>query len=102
MLDLLAWRRDVSELYAAVRAWQPRDGHALWREGRDRLFTTSWQSPLALGDPRRTEGRPVAPYDPAWRVVVPVEPAEPAQRTAPAGSDGEVVLDRVGVLGTPW
>lgn len=102
MLDLLAWRRDVFELYSASRGLPPRDGHARWREGRDRLFRTSPQSPLAPGDPRRTEGLPVAPYDPAWRVVVPLEPAEPAQRTAPVGTDGEVVMDRVGMLRTPW
>jgi uncharacterized protein (DUF1684 family) len=94
VLDLLTWRRDVSELYAAIRGLQPHDAHAVWREGRDRLFATSPQSPLPAGDPRRTEGLPVAPYDPAWRVVVPLEPAAPAQRTAPAGIDG--------VLRTPW
>jgi uncharacterized protein (DUF1684 family) len=102
MLDLLAWRRDVFELYSASRALPPGDGHERWRAGRDRLFRTSPQSPLPPGDARRTEGLPVAAYDPAWRVVVPLEPAEPTQRTAPAGTDGEVVMDRVGVLRTPW
>jgi hypothetical protein len=89
MLDLLAWRRDVFELYSACRGLRPHDGHALWREGRDRLFRSSSQSPLEVDDPRRTAGLPVAPYD-------------PEQRTAPAGTDGEVVMDRIGVLRTPW
>jgi uncharacterized protein (DUF1684 family) len=97
-LDLLAWRRAISELYAGVRACPPAAGHALWCRARDELFRTSSQTPLPADDPRRTAGLPVLPYDPAWRVEVPLEPAAPCRRTL----EGEVTMDRVGVLHTPW
>ena len=65
-LDLIGWRRTVSELYAAVRAEDdPRRGHALWRERRDELFRSHPQSPLPPGDPLRATGLPYWPYDPA-------------------------------------
>lgn len=102
MLELLGWRRQVSELYSGIRSRSPAEGHAHWIEGRNRLFQTSTESPLEPADPRRTEGLPVAAYDPAWRVVVPLEPASPAERMAPAGSDGMVGMDRIGILLTPW
>ena len=102
-LTLLAWRREVAETYAAVRAApEPAYGHALWRRRRDALFAGSSQSPLPALDARRGAGLPVAPYDPAWRVVVPLEPAEDDRRDLDGGDDGPVRLRRVGVLRTPW
>jgi uncharacterized protein (DUF1684 family) len=97
-LDLLAWRRTVHELYGQVRALPPAAGHDLWRRGRDELFRTSSQSPLAADDPRRTSGIPVTAYDPAWRVEVPLEPAPADRRTL----GGDVTMERIGVLRTPW
>ncbi|MCW2671872.1 MAG: hypothetical protein JWP14_461 [Frankiales bacterium] len=97
-LDLLTWRRTVSELYAGVRAATPQAGHALWTAGRDELFRTSTQSPLPADDPRRTTGLPVPPYDPAWRVEVPLEPAPPSRRVL----DGGVGMQRIGLFRTPW
>ena len=97
-LDLLSWRREVHALYAGVRALEPPAGHALWCRGRDELFRTSAQSPLAPDDPRRTTGLPVPPYNPVWRVEVPLEPAPPERRTL----EGGVAMDRIGVLRTPW
>jgi uncharacterized protein (DUF1684 family) len=97
-LDLLAWRRTVSELYAGVRAATPQAGHALWTAGRDELFRTSTQSPLPADDPRRTTGLPVPPYDPAWRVEVPLEPAPPSRRVLGGG----VGMQRIGLFRTPW
>jgi hypothetical protein len=64
-LELAGWRREISELYAAVRAdEQPRRGHELWRRRRDELFGSHPQSPLPPGDPLRTSGLPYWPYDP--------------------------------------
>ncbi|MCU1599561.1 MAG: hypothetical protein JWO22_270 [Frankiales bacterium] len=97
-LDLLDWRRAIHGLYAEVRALDPAAGHARWRAGRDALFRTSSQSPLPTADPRRDSGLPVAPYDPAWRCEVPIEPAPPEHRTL----DGGVGTSRIGVLRTPW
>ena len=68
-LDLLDWRRRVAELYAAVRASpDPAAGHELWRRTRDELFATHPESP-------GPGPLPVPPYDPVWRVVVPLDPA---------------------------
>jgi hypothetical protein len=62
-LDLLDWRRRMSEVYAAVRAEpDPQAGHALWRARRDELFRTHPQSPLPPGDPLRETGLPYWPY----------------------------------------
>jgi uncharacterized protein (DUF1684 family) len=96
-LSLLDWRRQVTALYAEVRAEpDPAAGHRRWREGRDRLFRESPDSPLAAGDPRRDAGLPVAPYDPRLRFVAPVEPAEPELLSVPTGTDGIVGYERIG------
>ena len=99
-LSLLTWRREVAELYAAVRAaGDPAAGHALWRAGRDALFGEHPDSPV---DRSSFRGLAVAPYDPSWRAVCPVEPAEPERIDVPTGTDGVVVFHRVGVVRTPW
>ena len=49
-LELLDWRRRMSELYAAVRADDdPRRAHARWRATRDTLISTHPQSPAPPG-----------------------------------------------------
>jgi uncharacterized protein (DUF1684 family) len=98
MLELLRWRRTVADLYTGVRALEPAEGHVAWRAGRDALFRTSSRSPLPADDARRATGLPVAPYDPSWRAVVPLQPAGPARRVLQGG----VEMERAGVLRTPW
>lgn len=72
-LALAEWRRQTAELYSEVRRQtQPDDGHALWRAGRDRMFTAHAQSPLAPGDPLRTQGLPYWPYKASFRFAVPL------------------------------
>jgi uncharacterized protein len=101
-LTLLDWRRQVAELYAAVRATDDAaQAHELWRRGRDRLFAEHPDSPLVPGDPRREGGLPVAPYDPALRFTAAVEPAEPQDLTVTTGTDGTVVFSRLGRARTP-
>ena len=100
--SLLGWRREVQELYAAVRATTPADGHARWRAGRDRLFRDHPDSPLAPDHPMRETGIPVATYDPAWRCVATLEPAAAQAFSYDTGTDGHVTFDRLGVLKTPW
>ncbi len=84
-LELTDWRREVSRLYAAVRAAaDPEAGHALWRGGRDRLFRGHEQSPLPAAGSLRETGLPYWPYDPALRF----EPVlVPAAADANAGAD---------------
>ena len=73
--ELADWRRQVSELYAAVRAQDdPERAHALWRSGRDALFRAHPQSPLPPRDPLREAGVPYWAYDPALRFELPLLP----------------------------
>lgn len=100
--DLLDWRRRVAALYAQVRATpDPADGHALWAAGRDALIRTHPASPLPPAERERFAGTRVAPYDPAYRFVVPVADSPPAARALPAGDDGQVALERVGRVALP-
>jgi hypothetical protein len=102
-LTLSDWRRRVSELYAEVRRCpEPAQAHQLWRAGRDALFRTHPQSPLAPGHPIRESGLPYWPYDPAYRFVLEVEPApEPVDRVVPTAGDGEIVQRLLGRITLP-
>ena len=98
MLDLLDYRRRVSELYATVRAqgespaaWQH------WRQGRDELFAHHNQS--ALDDEQRAQfsGLPYFDYHPAYRVVAHIDYAvQPDIIAGEIGDDGVVRLQRFG------
>lgn len=66
-LELASWRRQVSQLYAFVRAEGVGQGTwEVWREERDRLFGTHPQTPL--DDPATFAGLPYFDYDPAFAV----------------------------------
>lgn len=102
-LELADWRREVSELYAAVRsAATPRDAHALWRERRDRLFRDHPQSPLPADSSLRRTGLPYWPYDPGLRLEVEVQAVvAPVRLEVPTG-DGETTrLRQVGSVRLP-
>ena len=99
---MLDWRRHVAALYAGIRATaDPVEAHALWAAGRDALLRTHPASPLPPAERERFAGTTVAPYDPAYRFVVPVAAAPAATRALPAGDDGEVALERVGRVALP-
>ena len=101
-LTLLDWRRRVTALYAEVRdADDPAAGHALWRAGRDELLAGHPDSPLLPAARAGFTGLPVAPYDPAWRFEVAVEPAPDAVLRVPTGTDGVVRFDRLGTARLP-
>jgi uncharacterized protein (DUF1684 family) len=102
-LQLASWRRRVAELYAAVRAESdPAAGHALWRAGRDELFRSHPQSPLAPDDPLRRTGLPYWPYNPILRFELAVHPArEPLRLSVPTGPDGTTSLRRIGSIDLP-
>lgn len=101
-LELVGWRREVAELYAAVReASSPQDGHALWRAGRDRLFQEHPQSPLALDDPLHA-GLPYAAYEPTLRWQLTIQPASDTRHVMVQTAPGENTrLRRVGDLALP-
>lgn len=102
-LELAGWRREVSALYAAVRAEEdPVRGHAVWREGRDELFRHHPQSPLPPGDPMRETGVPYWPYDPALRFELPlVAPSVPVSLALPTDGDGQTEMRLVGRVALP-
>jgi uncharacterized protein (DUF1684 family) len=93
-LDLLDWRRGVSDLYAAIRAASdPEAGWHRWCETRQRLFREHPQSPVPA-DARSSFGGPfVYDYDPAWRLLAEVtRTAE--QRLELPSSDGATMTFR--------
>ena len=70
-LELVDWRRRVVELYRSARmAGGGVDAWTGWRTGREELFASHPESPLATGASLRW-----FPYDPTWRLEAVVEPA---------------------------
>ena len=97
LLELADWRRQVSELYAAIRAEpDPATAWMHWREVRDRLFRTHPQSPV----PEEERGDATTPayhdYDPALRTVADVESADGATFELPDSTTGHVTAERAG------
>ncbi|HVV74715.1 MAG TPA: DUF1684 domain-containing protein [Mycobacteriales bacterium] len=90
-LSLLDWRRTVAALYAEVRADpDPSRAHEVWRDGRQRLIRDHPESP------NRSAVLRVAPYDPAWRFEVVVEPVESLRIEIATATDGVVPFERIG------
>ena len=87
-LELLDWRGRVFDLYAYVRASEPRAGWARWREVRAELFRDHPQSP----SPGYT-GLSYFDYDPAFRFLAEVQPVE-EQVLEIAGSAGSLTRFR--------
>jgi uncharacterized protein (DUF1684 family) len=80
-LDLLDWKRRVFELYAAVRAEpSPERAWEAWRQARNELFRSHPQSPIPSAARLEFDGVPYFDYDPAFRVLAEVEPAEREHR----------------------
>jgi len=80
-LTLLDWKRRVFDLYALVRADpDPPGAWRNWRETRDELFRSHPQSPIPPDRRSSFAGLPFFDYDPAFRVLATVAPAEPALR----------------------
>jgi uncharacterized protein (DUF1684 family) len=102
-LELADWRRQISELYADVRAADdPERGHELWRAGRDRLFREHPQSPLTADDPLRRTGLPYWPYDPQLRFELPLVASPDEERLEVPTDGGQTTrLRRIGRLELP-
>ncbi len=98
-LQVLDFRRRVAGLYRAVRAeTDPATGHARWVRERERLLATHPVSPVPAGQRGPGTRIEVAPYDPSFRFVVEVRPAETEHIEVSTGTDGTVPFDRVGRL----
>ena len=103
MLDLLDYRRQVSDLYHHIRqttttpdatATQIRAACDDWRSTRDRLFATHLMSALDASQKAGFTGLDYFEYDPAWRVRAVVQPLarDGSARTfqVDVGDDGAV------------
>jgi hypothetical protein len=92
--DELDWRREVTRLWAAVRAERmPAVAHGGWVTARDRLLA---EHPCSPADRDAFPGLDVPDHDGLWRVEVPML-AAPSRRLP-----GPVPGEQVGVLPTPW
>lgn len=97
MLDLLDYRRQISELYARIR--QADDPYTAWqdfRTTRDTLFRIHAQSPLTAAQQAVFSGLAFYAYDPAYRVLARVEAAEPLELDYDLGDDGQFRCTRFG------
>jgi uncharacterized protein (DUF1684 family) len=95
-LELLDWRRSVSELFAASRQRQPTADTLTWfRAQKDALFRDHPQSPIPPDERSSFTGLPYWPFDPQARVVAQFTPLE--EDEAPAARD-EVAFKRIGRL----
>lgn len=101
-LTLVDWRRQVNEMYAAVRDDpDPAAAHARWRLDRDRLFREHPQTPLTDDDPLRETGLPYWDYDPAMRFEAALQPKDGEDRIVEAGDDGRLAMNLIGVVNLP-
>jgi uncharacterized protein (DUF1684 family) len=98
MLDLLDWRRRVSEMYQQIRA--NHGDFAAWEtfhSAKDALFRAHPQSPLDEGQKAAFTGLPYFDYDPAYRVVTKVDTdVEPQTFDIDIGNDGQFRYTRFG------
>jgi uncharacterized protein (DUF1684 family) len=98
LFDLLDWRRRVFELYAAVRADpDPRSAWDQWRAVREELFRMHPQSPVEK--PRRASfaGPVYFEYDPSYRMLADVRPAEPERYDIEGSADSSFSFTRFAV-----
>jgi uncharacterized protein (DUF1684 family) len=91
------WRRAVHGLYAEVRADpDPARAHAGWVAGRAALFRDHPATALQPGQEMHH-----APYDPAYRFVLDLVPAEDEAWDYSTGTDGVVPFRRAGRFEIP-
>ncbi|MDQ6859327.1 MAG: DUF1684 domain-containing protein [Chloroflexota bacterium] len=103
-VELLDYRRQVSALYAEVRALLPTDpaaAHSRWRSGRDSLFGAHPQSALPAHERAKFTGLAYRDYDPAFSYSATVRPL-PHERYDVGTSTGDVIpFVRFGVVDLP-
>lgn len=96
-IALADWRRNVAELYSAVRHHtDPEQAWHAFRAGRDSLFKSHPQSPLTAARKADFISLPYFPYDPAWRLVGTIEDdVERDTFSTELAADGELRYTRV-------
>ena len=96
-LELADWRRRVGDLYRL----NGTDALAAWRRGRDVLFATHPQSPIAPADRAAFRGLRYFEPDPRYRIRCRLEPARPGDDWLDidtGGDDGVIRYRRSGTL----
>lgn len=98
--SLAGWRREVAELYAALRnspALDPGQAATDMRSARDRMFLTHPDTPLSSDQLSKFTHLSYYPYDPRWRVLGVVE-RNPSTNTDEVNlqADGLMRFTRVG------
>jgi len=97
-LDLLDWKRHVSELYARVRREpEPVAAWELWRRERERLFREHPQSPVPADERASYTGPHVFDYDPAWRLSAAVKSVAEQSFDLPSSDGGTMTMRRFAV-----
>lgn len=87
------WRRQVADLYAAIRALPGEQGWLHWRSVRDRMFREHPQSPLSAARRAQFRGIDCFAYDPALCFTVTTVPAQGREVIrVEAGKDGTMTL----------
>ena len=92
-VTLLDWRRQVADMYSAVRAMLQQDppaAHALWRKERDELFRSHPQSALPPEARSGFRGLRYHDYDPRFAFTAEVEPL-PEERYDIGTSTGSAI-----------
>jgi uncharacterized protein (DUF1684 family) len=96
-LELADWRRQVSELYAAIRANpDPKAAWLHWQQERDRLYRTHPQSPITAGRRGDATAPIYYPYDPDLRTLADIVAADEASFELPDSASGHVTAERAG------
>ena len=96
-LELADWRRQVSELYASIRADRdPIAAWTRWREVRDRLFRSHSQSPVPAAERGDASAPAYYDYDPDLRTLADLEAADGATFELPGSTSGHVTAERAG------
>lgn len=99
-IGLAVWRRQVAEIYAAVRRTSLEDPERAWRAyraARDTLFATHPQSALDPESRRSFSGLSYFAYDPGWRLAGRLD-ANVAREPfhLDLGADGALTFTRIG------
>jgi uncharacterized protein (DUF1684 family) len=100
---VLDWRRRIFGLYSVIRSIrEPEEAHATWVASRDAMLRGHPASPVPVEARASYPGADVAPYDPAYRFVLPVDrDVEPEHLDIATATDGVVPFDRVGRVTLP-
>jgi len=97
-MNVLDWRRRVASIYADVRADPDVErAHQTWVNARLALLSNHPASPVPAAERGAFMGGRVAPYDPAFRFVMPLDTdTAPERREVQTGTDGVAAFERIG------